>query len=299
MINQTKPKEPEWTILKLLKWSTSYFQSHKIDSPGLTSEILLAHALKTKRINLYLQYDKPLSELELASYKHLIKRRISHEPVAYITGSKEFWSLKLAVTRDVLIPRPDTECLVETALTLLPESNSNRYIFELGTGSGAISIALASERPQDIFFASDCSFNAVALARQNAEQNKINGNINFFCGDWLSPIRHDLPLFDMILSNPPYIPSSHIPSLQPEITLFEPGPALDGGADGLSAIRNILGASHKLLKTRAYLLLEIGYDQKSLVAEIIKQSGMYEETEFFKDYAGHYRVVKMRKKDCT
>ncbi len=299
MKNQTKPKEPEWTILKLLKWTTSYFQSHDIDSPRITAEILLAHTLKTKRINLYLQYDKPLSGAELADFKSLIKRRISHEPVAYITGSKEFWSLNFTVTRDVLIPRPDTECLVETALALLPESNSNRRVFELGTGSGAITIALASERPHDIFFASDYSFKAVALARQNAEQNRIKENIDFFCGDWFSPIRPKQPLFDMILSNPPYIPSDHIPSLQPEVRLFEPILALDGDKDGLSAIKKIIEAAHPFLNPGAYLLLEIGYDQKPLVAEIINQTDMYKETEFFKDYAGHYRVVKMRKKDCT
>ena len=283
--------KPDWTILKLIQWTTAYFSSHKIENPRVDAEILLAYCLGIKRVDLYIRFDQPLSQNELAVFKDLIKRRAKREPVAYITGRKEFWSIDFTVTPDVLIPRPDTECLVETALSLLPDSVSNRRILELGVGSGAVSVALATERPDNIFFASDYSFHAAALARQNARQNKVKDLIQFFCGDWLSSVRPDRFLFDMILSNPPYIPSDEIKSLQPEIVLFEPLSALDGDEDGLAAIRTIINTAHCILKPSAPLLLEIGYNQKSRVVEIISQTQQYQDVTFYKDYAGHDRLV--------
>ncbi len=296
MKNQIQSPVPEWTILKLIEWTTSYFQSHGIDSPRTTAEVLLAHTLNTERITLYVQYDKPLSAAELSAFKTLIKRRVTREPVAYITGSKEFWSLDFNVNRDVLIPRPDTELLVETALSLLPVSEENRRILDLGTGSGAIVVALASERPKDIFFASDASFKAAVMAKQNAVQNKTIENIRFFCGDWLQPLNTNKADFDMILSNPPYIPSDEINSLQPEISKFEPLRALDGDRDGLSAIKKIITSAYFYIKPGGFLLLETGYDQKSRISDIVKKTNKYTDVDFLRDYAGHDRVVRMIKK---
>jgi len=223
MQNQPKPRDPEWTIIKLLKWTTSYFKSHDIDSPRSTAEILLAHVLKLKRIDLYLQYDKPLYIDELSKFKVLIKRRIEREPVAYITGVKEFWSMDFAVTKDVLIPRPETECLVEAALSLLPDDKSPdvkrmpKSILELGTGSGAVILAIASMWPKYIYFASDHSVKAVKLARQNSKLHGLDTAVNFFCADWLMPLKSEMQPFDMIISNPPYVPTMVIGRLQPEI----------------------------------------------------------------------------------
>jgi release factor glutamine methyltransferase len=291
------PKEPEWTIANLLKWTTSYFGSHKVDNPRMTAEILLAHALKTKRIDLYLQFDKPLSQQELSKFKTLIKRRIRHEPVAYITGSREFWSLDLTITKDVLIPRPDTECLVETALPLLPDKKTAppKHILELGTGSGAIIIALASERPGHLFFASDISVPSADLAKKNAASHRMQHAIHFFCSNWFKALIQK-PLFDIILSNPPYIPSGAIHTLAPEIYKFEPLMALDGDHDGLAAIGEIIESADSYLKQGGYLLLEMGYDQTNQVADIADRCGSYEDKEFLKDYAGHHRVVKLKKK---
>ncbi len=145
------PRAHDWTILKLLKWTTTYFKSRQIDSPRMTAEILLAHCLKTQRIDLYLDHDRPLSGSELAEFKALIKRRADREPVARVIGSKEFWSMDFQVTGDTLIPRPDTECLVEAALSLLASNNSTRRVLELGTGTGAVTAALASEQPHHLF----------------------------------------------------------------------------------------------------------------------------------------------------
>jgi release factor glutamine methyltransferase len=298
MRNQAVPKDPEWSILKLLNWATSYFKSHDIDSPRATAEILLAHTLKLKRIDLYIHYDKPLDSHELSDFKALMKRRINREPVAYIVGHKEFWSMDLAVTKDVLIPRPDTECIVESALNLLPE-NSGAVpwrIFEPGTGSGAIILALASERPGHLFFASDRSIKAIELAKKNANRHDLNGSVNFFAGDWFSSLSHNAQPFGIIISNPPYIPTLDIDRLQPEIYSYEPIPALDGGKDGLGPLRHIICSAHACLKEEGYLLLEIGYDQTDTVQKIIDECGWYTDVMFIKDYAGHNRVVRMMKK---
>lgn len=297
MQNPSKTGDDQWTILKLLQWTTSYFKSRNIQSPRVDAEILLAHTLQLKRVDLYIRYDLPLSKNELAAFKDLILRRAAREPVAYIVETKGFWSLDLGVTTDVLIPRPETECLVETALSLLPSSEEEppKRVLELGTGSGAIVLALASERPRDIFFASDRSLNAAALARKNAQQNCPEGAVRFFCGNWFMPL-NSRQGFDMILSNPPYIPSGKIPQLQPEIYKYEPLTALDGGDDGLTPIRNIICSASKYLVQGGWLLLEMGHDQKSEVEKIIRACDAYDQIVFTKDYAGHDRVVQMRKK---
>ena len=301
MQNQLKSKSPEWTILKLLEWTTSYFKSHNIDSPRATAEILLAYVLKSRRIDLYLRYDQPLYSNELSLFKTLIKRRLSREPVAYIVGVKEFWSLDLVVTKDVLIPRPETECLVEAAISLFPDDlNSGlkpKRILEPGTGSGAIILALASKCKGNIFFASDRSIKAIKLALLNAKHNNLDGTINFFSGDWFAPLKNKTHLFDMIISNPPYIQTRTIDNLEPEIYQYEPRMALDGGEDGLCDLRYIICNAHIYLSQDGYLLLEIGHDQKDDVQEIIDKSGNYEHVIFTKDYSGYYRVVQMRKKD--
>jgi len=302
MENHPKPRDPEWTILKLLQWTASYFKSRGIDSPRATAEILLAHILKLRRIDLYLRYDQPLCSDELTQFKALIKRRIDREPVAYIVGVKEFWSMDFTVTRDVLIPRPETECLVEAALPLLPDNSNQdpgfepKRVLELGTGSGAIILALASERPEQLFFASDRSVKAVLLAKENARRHRLDHAVHFFCGDWLMPLGNGRCRFDVILSNPPYIPTGAIGRLQPEIYKYEPIMALDGDQDGLNCLRLIIGSAHRFLNDRGSLLLEIGQDQKPEVEKIIRGCGNYENIVFKKDYSGYDRVVQMRKK---
>ncbi|MDL1968293.1 MAG: peptide chain release factor N(5)-glutamine methyltransferase [Deltaproteobacteria bacterium] len=295
MQNQSNSKFPEWTIIKLLEWTTSYFKSHNIDSPRSTSEILLAHTLDLKRIDLYLRYDQPLTIDELVLFKTYIKKRINREPVAYIVGTREFWSMDLSVTKDVLIPRPETECLVESALSLLELYPGPKRILELGTGSGAITLALASERPEYIYFASDSSVEAVKLAFMNAKLHHFDEKIIFFAGNWLEPLKNTGQLFDMIISNPPYIRTLSIPELQPEIYRYEPFGALDGGKAGLDSIKKIIFEAHAFLVQKGILLLEIGHDQKDQIKKIIDDCGNYEDVVFKKDYSAHYRMVCMLK----
>jgi release factor glutamine methyltransferase len=302
MQNQPKAGKPAWTILKLLEWTTSYFKTNKIDSPRTTAEILLAHILQLNRIDLYLQYDQPVSGNELAHFKVLIKRRINREPAAYILGVKEFWTLDLVVTKDVLIPRPETECLVEAALLIFSENDDSapghdpKQILELGTGSGAITIALASQSPEDHFLASDFSIAALKVAKENAKQHNLDAGIDFLSGDLLTCLKDSIQSFDMIISNPPYIRTADLKQLQPEIYRYEPLLALDGHDDGLFYIRQIIRNAHNYLRQKGYLLLEIGYDQKKAVQGIIDDCGIYEKVSFTKDYGGHDRVVQMRKR---
>ena len=296
--NVNTQNETQWTIIKLLRWAAPYLKRHDIDSPRATGEILLAHALQCERIDLYLKYDQPLNDEELQAFKSLIQRRVRREPVAYILGMKEFWSLDLEVTRDVLIPRPETECQVEAALKILsgfglPQPWS---VLDLGTGSGAIIIALASEKPGYRYFASDRSIQAIRVAQGNARRHKLDEVIHFFTGDWLTALNPNRAAFDMIVSNPPYIPRSVIQGLQPEIHDFEPLEALDGNDDGLECYHKILGAAHRLLTPGGVLLLEIGHDQQDAVRRIALDGGYYDKFDSGKDYAGYDRVVWMRKK---
>jgi release factor glutamine methyltransferase len=298
MQNQTKRRLPEWTIIKLLQWATTYFGNHDIDSPRATAEILLAHVLNTRRIDLYLRYDQPLIPAELERFKALIKRRLNREPVAYILGSKEFWSMDLQITRDVLIPRPETECLVEKALeSLALDSNpESKLILELGTGCGAVILALASENPRHAYWATDISINAIRIARQNARQNDLNGKVDFIVGDWFAPLRSKQGLFDLIVSNPPYIKSEDLNRLQPEIHAYEPLLALDGAADGLHCLRHIIQSAYFFLNPGGVIILEMGHDQKEPLKQMIAECGQYEEIDFYQDYSGYDRILQMKKK---
>jgi release factor glutamine methyltransferase len=288
----------QWTIIKLIRWATSYLQSHDIDSPRATGEILLAHALQLNRIDLYLKYDQPLVADELQKFKSLIKRRINREPVAYILGVKEFWSLDLAVNENVLIPRPETECVVEVALDQLAQKTSRppQRILDLGTGSGAIVLALASQQPRHLYFASDRFRSAVETACRNAGRHDLGRKIHFFVGDWLSSLTGARPGFDLIVSNPPYIPSREIGGLQPEIHQFEPIAALDGNQDGLGCYRTIVASAHNHLNPGGVLLLEIGHGQREDIRQLAVDCGRYEGFSCSKDYSGYDRVVWMRKR---
>jgi release factor glutamine methyltransferase len=301
MQNQQETKASQWTILKLLKWTTSYFKSHKIDSPRAAAEILLSKTLKLERIDLYLRYDQPLCAEELNLFKECIKRRVNREPVAYIAGVKEFWSMDLSVTGDVLIPRPETECLVEAALSMLPVASSRGLlrILELGTGSGAVILALTSQRPGHFFFASDRSTKAVAMARENIKRYELNHTIHIFCGNWFQPLKANSVQFDMIVTNPPYIPTRVIPQLEPEIYKYEPAMALDGGEDGLDSIRHIIHHAYRYLNPGGNLLLEMDHGQKNAVGRIIDACGQYEKVVFIQDYSGYDRVVQMKKRTTS
>jgi release factor glutamine methyltransferase len=288
---------PKWTIIKTLEWTADYFKQHGIVQPRAVAEILLAHILCCGRIDLYLRHDQPLHEDELARYRQVIRRRVKFEPEAYIVGQKEFWSLVLQVSPDVLIPRPETECLVESVLERFA-ANDLINVLELGVGSGAISIALAHERPQWRFWASDISQRAIGIARANAVRLLPKTTIQFFVGRWFEALNVQAPSFDLIVSNPPYIPTAQLDRLQPEVKNCEPYRALDGGPDGMESLTQIIDTAHTHLKPGGWLILEIGHDQKSRIQACVRGHHVYDCVEFRYDYSGYPRVALIRRRSA-
>lgn len=290
----------DWTIGGLLAWAADYFQQRGIDSPRTTADLLLAHALGVARIDLYLRHDQPLNADELAQFKGLIRRRLAREPVAYITGVKEFWSLELTVTPDVLIPRPETECLVEAALAAAAAMDCEQplRILDLGTGSGAIAIALAKQLPGSRVVASEISPGAVAVARENVKRHNLKNQVRILTADWLSPFDASRRPFDLIVSNPPYISSNAFEDLQPEVRDYEPRRALDGRLGGLECLERIVSDAYRYLTAGGYLLLEMGHDQRERLHRMVRQTARYADIVFFKDYSGHDRVARMRIADA-
>ncbi len=236
-------KRPDnWTIIALLQRTTHYFEEQAIESPRLDAELLLAFALGIERIDLYLRHDQPLSTEELHRFRELVKRRRAREPVAYITGTKAFWDLELTVSPEVLIPRPETECVVEAALAFLEAyaGPPKRRLLDLGTGSGALALTLAHSCPEDRVVAVDRSRRALAVAQRNCRRHHLQDRVALVAGHWVDMLHAPQAPFDLIVSNPPYIPSRQIDALQPEITRYEPRMALDGGPDGLDCLRAII-----------------------------------------------------------
>ncbi len=250
----------------------------------LEAQILLAHLLQKDRAYLYSWPEKILSDEQLKSFQSMIERRQSGEPVAYLTGSKEFWSLPLKVTPDVLIPRPETEQLVQLALDLLPHDACK--VADLGTGSGAIALALASERPQWQLTAIDFSSTALEVAQENANGLGLTDQLEFKLGNWCEPL--DTPQH-AILSNPPYIAKAD-PHLQKDGLNFEPASALASGADGLDDIRIISETTKDYLVTDGLLLLEHGYQQQAKVIKILESSG-YKDVRGYQDDQQQDRFV--------
>jgi release factor glutamine methyltransferase len=273
-----------WTVLKVLQWTQGRFTERGLDTPRLDAEVLLAHVLGKDRVGLYTHFDQPLKPEELTSYRELIKRRLANEPVAYLVGQREFRSLTLHVDARVLVPRPDTETLVEVALSLLPPGAAR--VVDVGTGSGAIALALKSARPLDDVHAIDRSDDALAVARDNG--TRLSLEVTWHAGDLLAPVRALAP-FDLIVSNPPYIATGELASLQAEVQR-EPRAALDGGPDGLVVIRRLITESVLLLGPGGALAMEVGDTQSDAVCSLLTAANFTKITAT-KDLAGIARVV--------
>jgi len=285
----------QWTIKSVLSWTQNYFEQKSVENPRLSAELLMADTLKLKRIELYLQFERPLEKKELQSFKQRILRRVKHEPVAYITGSKDFWDSSFEVSPHVLIPRPDTETLIETAIEHIDSKNTIIKILELGVGSGAIIISLAKQFSQHVYFATDRSFPAICTAQKNSKRILKTNNVTFILCDWFYGFstKHQ---FNLILSNPPYIPTQDLKTLQPDIVNFEPSIALDGGENGLNHIHKLIQHAADYLTDDGLLMIEIGFDQSQTVKNFATSTEKYKNIQSIKDYAGHERVVIMNKK---
>jgi release factor glutamine methyltransferase len=256
------------------------------DNPAarLEAELLLALALACPRTTLRAWPKRPLTAPQSASFQQYLARRLGGEPVAYILGQREFWTFTLKVTPDTLIPRPETEHLVELALQRIP-TDAHWQLADLGTGSGAIALALASERPHCQVTATDSSNAALEVARENARTHDIQ-NIRFQCGHWFAPLSQQH--FHVIVSNPPYV-AQHDPHLQQGDLRFEPQRALSAGPDGIDDLQHIIEASPAHLVPNGWLLLEHGFDQGSTVTQLLRQRG-FAEVQCFDDYAERERV---------
>ena len=273
-----------WTLLKLLRWTTDYFAEKGVDNPRLDAERLLAHVLKLDQIGLYLNYDRPLIATELDAIRPLVKRRGQREPLQYLLGLTEFWSLEFKVTPAVLIPRADTEILVEEALA---RAGSEGQLLDVGTGSGAIVISLASELPNWQMTGLDISGAALEIAQENVEKNRVADQVQLVQGGLA-----ELPAqqYDLIVSNPPYIAREEWDELMPEVRCFEPQLALLADNDGLACYQQLAAQVPSRLKPNGWLLVEIGYQQAEAVEEIFADSGL---VDLFvrKDYSNQPRVV--------
>lgn len=281
-----------WTIGKILKWTEEYFQKAQLDSPRLDAEVLLAHVLnQPERIYLYVHFDQPLEQLELAAYKECIKRRVQHEPVAYITGHRDFMGLDFKVTKDTLIPRPDTEILVEAVLQRLPAAGENSTLADIGTGTGAICLSLLNYLPKLRAMAVDISPGALAVAQENSVSLGLSPRVEFLQGDLLAPLKAKGELLNAIVSNPPYIPKADIAALASDVKAYEPMGALDGGEDGLDFYRRLLAESGDLLKDGGFLAMEVGIHQAGQLEALAKDMSQWGKCEILRDLAGIDRVV--------
>lgn len=281
-----------WTTLKILAWTKDYLLSKGVENARLEAEWLLCAATGLDRVGLYLQYDKPLNDSELAAYRALVARRARREPLQHILGSQEFCGLDYQVTPDVLIPRHDTELLVSEAVRLHPEAMS---VLDIGTGSGCIAVSLQKLLSGATVTATDISEAALAVAARNAEKHAVR--IEFLHGSLFAPVAGRR--FDLIVSNPPYIPTADIGTLEQEVRDHDPRAALDGGVDGLLAYRSLVPAAAGHLNPGGGLLVEIGIGQAADVSALFRQTGSFCEPIVALDSGGIERVVAAQLKESV
>ena len=287
MSTAAKPGPP-WTVLKLLEWSKQFFEERGIESPRLDAELLLAHVLELDRVRLYMEHDRPLLPAELDAYRALVKRRANRAPVAYLTGTRGFWTLDIATDARALVPRPDTEVLVEEALARI-ESGASVSVLDVGTGTGAIALAIASERSTTRVVATDISSDALALAAQNAAT--LGFDIDFRRSDLFAELDG---IFDLIVSNPPYIAIGA--TVDAEVG-HEPQAALFAGDDGLDVIRRLVADAPAHLPPGGWLVLEHGFDQAPAVRSLLVDAG-FDQVATRKDYGGNDRVTAGRRPEA-
>ena len=293
-----------WTVQRILDWTRAFFERKKIDAPRLSSELLVAHVLAVPRIKLYTDYQHVLAEAQLIRLRELVKRAGEEEPIAYLTGVTHFFNCELHVRPGVLIPRPDTETLVEHALQLFRNTLGFEAprVLDLCTGSGAVAVAIAKHAKAAQVVATDISEDALAVARQNVETVGVADRISVLAGDLYDALAAlpDPSPFDLIVSNPPYIASDEIAALPRNVRDYEPRLALDGGPDGLDPHRRIFqGAQDRWLRAGGHLMLEIGYDQNDAALAMAAAYPAFTDVKVVRDYGGNPRVLLATRGDAA
>jgi len=275
------------TVLEGIRLTTEYLGQKGIDSPRINAELMLSHILKCKRLDLYLSFDKPLNDNEIKLFREFLKRRSAFEPLQYILGSVEFFGLQFKVDRSVLIPRPETEILIETIINYFPNDNS-LSILDVGTGSGNIAVCLAKYFPKALITTIDVSKNAVQLAMENAVLNNVEDKLNFITADF-KDYNPEIK-FDVIVSNPPYVSLEEYPNLQQEIVKYEPADAVSDFSDGYTFYKLICEKAKILLNSPGYLFFETGIGQQLRVKEIMGKNN-FQNLIVKKDYLNIERVI--------
>jgi release factor glutamine methyltransferase len=284
--------EQPWTVGRLLDWTSKYLAQKGSEFPRLDAEVLLAHALGCKRIELYTRHEEIAPDEGRQQFRDLVRRRVEGCPVAYLVGRKEFFSLELEVSPAVLIPRPDSECLVDECLRLAKEK-PEPCIIDLGTGSGNLAVAVAKRHKKAQVTAVDVSPEALAVAQRNATKHGVEGRIRFLQGDLFGLVPAG-EQFDFVISNPPYIPRSDIAALAPGVRDYEPHLALDGGPDGFAVFDRLVAEAPGWLKPGGYLIIEIGSPQEQHARERLQAHAGYELAKTIRDGSGHPRVLRAR-----
>jgi release factor glutamine methyltransferase len=283
-----------WSVLRLLTWTTEFLKKRGSESPRLDAEVLLAQVLGRQRVELYTHFEEEVNPQARAEYREFVRLRAEGTPVAYLVGRKEFYSLPLCVSPAVLIPRPDSEFVVLEFLALARDVSAPRCV-DVGTGSGCLALACVHEHRSATFFATDIEPDALAVASANAQALGLGDRVEFRAGSLLDPVAADAP-FDFILSNPPYIPSSIIPTLEPGVRDYEPHAALDGGPDGLRVVAPLISASVALLKPGGHLILEIGSEQEAPVRALLSAEPSLLVAPTIRDHSNHPRVLRATRK---
>ncbi len=285
-----------WTIRKLLAWITEYLTRNGVDAPRLSAEMLLSHVLGLKRIELYTQFDRVVEKDALDRLHDLVKRAGDHEPVAYLVGRTEFYSLEMEVTANCLIPRPETELLVQRAIEFLRTREGQQHVCDLCTGCGCIAIAIAKGCPNARVVATDLCDKALVVAARNVAKHGVADQIELLCGDLFDPLvpQLDVTQWDLIVCNPPYVSTAEYETLEKNVKDYEPQLALLAGEDGLDVYRRLGDQIDRFLKPDGALMLEIGYAQGPTVRELLEQTGAFSDIRIEKDHQRHDRIVIAR-----
>lgn len=289
----------QWTIQKLLSWITDYLTKNSVDAPRLSAELLLSFVLGLKRIELYTQFDRIVDQEHLDRLHELVKRAGLHEPVAYLVGRTEFYSIELEVTPDCLIPRPETELLVQRAIEFLRTRTGCQYVCDVCTGCGCIAVAIAKNFRDARVTATDISDKALAVAARNIEKHQLQDRIELLCGDLFEPLvpHLDVTQWDLIACNPPYVSAAEYERLDKNVKDYEPPQALLAGDDGLDVYRRIGEQIDRFLKPGGVLLLEIGYVQGPAVREMLDATALFAEVTIEKDFHTNDRIAFARRRE--